>query len=196
MNATPSDFCACGCGLPAGVYKTSNSAQGIVAGQPKRFIHGHHLRVISRTARAFDERYTITSTGCWQWNKVQDDEDGYGRIWVDGRKRPAHRYSYELAFGPIPDGVHIDHICHDPQSCAGGTTCPHRACVNPAHLSVSSHADNCRRGVLAKLNMEKARDIRRRFRMGETGIALAEEFHVKPTTISMVVRNRTWREVT
>ncbi|BBY78884.1 hypothetical protein H7I53_17820 [Mycolicibacterium pulveris] len=187
-------LCGCGCGQPAGVYKTSNSSQGIVAGQPKKFIHGHHNRVQPPRVRDFDTCYTVMPNGCWTWNNLQPDEDGYGSYWAEGRKQKAHRYSYVRTYGPIPAGAHLDHICHDPKTCAGGPSCPHRACVNPDHLAITTHASNCRRGVLAKLDLAKAREIRKRFEAGETGIALAAEFGVRPSTISMVVRNQTWRE--
>lgn len=185
-------LCGCGCGEPAGVYKTSNSAEGIVAGTPKRFIHGHHSRV--REPRDFDSYYTVNDNGCWIWNKVCVGDDGYGVYSVRRRRYLAHRYSYERTYGPIPDGVHMDHICHDPKTCSGGSSCPHRACVNPDHLAITTHASNCRRGVLAKLDLAKAREIRIRRAAGELGIDLAREFGVRPTTISMVVRNQTWRD--
>lgn len=47
---------------------------------------------------------------------------GYGQVYYHGKLRRAHRVAYELAFGSVPEGLVIDHLCH------------HRACVNPAHL--------------------------------------------------------------
>lgn len=193
----PTDrLCACGCGQPAGVYATSNSKAGIVAGQPKAFIHGHHSRLpeYQPHSRPFDDCYEIFDSGCWRWTNVRADEDGYGRYWVDGSKVPAHRYSYERTYGPIPDGVHIDHLCHDPKTCRGGKTCPHRACVNPEHLAIATHAANCRRGANAKLNYDQAAEIRRRRATGERGVDLAREFGVKPSTISWVVTGGTWKD--
>lgn len=128
------------------------------------------------------------------WNKVQANEDGYGSYWAAGRKHKAHRYSYERTYGAIPPGAHLDHICHDPKTCDGGVECPHRACVNPDHLAITTHAANCRRGVNSKLDLAKARDIRRRFAEGEAGKALAREYGVRPSTISWIVQNKTWRE--
>ena len=57
---------------------------------------------------------------------------GYGRIMVDGRSHLAHRYAWERANGPIPDGMFIDHICHN------------RACVDVRHLRVVTQAQNNR----------------------------------------------------
>lgn len=71
---------------------------------------------------------------CWPWIG-QRNANGYGRSSVKGRKTYAHRTVYEVWVGPIPDGHDIDHLCHNrDETCPGGTTCPHRACVNPAHL--------------------------------------------------------------
>jgi hypothetical protein len=58
----------------------------------------------------------------------------------------AHRVSYEKFHGPIPQGMQIDHTCHNEAArldlCAGGKTCIHRLCVNPGHLMAVSHRQN------------------------------------------------------
>lgn len=86
---------------------------------------------------------------CWPYSPVSE-RDGYGRINVhsDGQAAVlAHRYAYELMVGPIPDGLQIDHQCHEPDSgCVSGPACPHRACVNPAHLRPSTNRENSLRG--------------------------------------------------
>ncbi len=76
-------------------------------------------------------------SGCWIW--LGQSVNGYGRLRImdDQGKRNwfgAHRVSYEAFVGPIPEGLTLDHLCHVPGECAGGPTCPHRTCVNPAHL--------------------------------------------------------------
>ena len=87
-----------------------------------------------------------TETSCWTWTGAINGH-GYGNLRVDGRVRGAHRVAYELSVGPIPEGMELDHLCHsaDPD-CAGGTTCIHRRCVNPAHLEPVTQFVNWQRG--------------------------------------------------
>lgn len=74
--------------------------------------------------------------GCWLWTGPLTN--GYG-TW---RGHGAHRVIWELLRGPIPPTQVSDHICHDPALCAGGYTCPHRACVNPDHIVITTRAAN------------------------------------------------------
>lgn len=80
--------------------------------------------------------------GCWGWADVPPRPTGYVAISFGGRSRPAHAVVYEARVGPIPPGHVVDHTCHDPQECEGGFSCPHRACVNPAHLRVVTRGEN------------------------------------------------------
>jgi HNH endonuclease len=89
-------------------------------------------------------------TGCWIWIASRKPE-GYGQFMMqdeEGRWHcvQAHRISYELFKGPIPDGLTLDHMCHDPPLCPGGNECPHRPCINPNHLEPASHQQNIARG--------------------------------------------------
>ncbi len=81
---------------------------------------------------------------CWIWNGCT--RYGYGLINVDRKCCPAHRVLYELLVGPVPKGLVLDHICHNPKSCGGGASCPHRKCVNPTHLELVTREENTRRG--------------------------------------------------
>ena len=71
--------------------------------------------------------------GCWLWQGSKT-QGGYGTFWANGRSGPAHRFSYEARFGPIPDGLTLDHTCRT------------RNCVNSLHLEPVTLLVNCQRG--------------------------------------------------
>jgi hypothetical protein len=86
-----------------------------------------------------------TASGCWVWRLI--DAYGYGRVFVGGREYKAHRFVFEYFARPIPVGLDLDHLCPTrDETCPGGRTCPHRACVNPDHLEPATRAENTRRG--------------------------------------------------
>jgi hypothetical protein len=82
--------------------------------------------------------------GCWEFTGYVLPS-GYGQL---GRNVGAHRIAWEVANGrPIPAGLVIDHTCHNADlDCHADTECPHRRCVNPAHLEAVSSATNILRG--------------------------------------------------
>lgn len=69
---------------------------------------------------------------CWIWQKALN-AGGYGVSWDGERTVVAHRLAYETFIGPIPEGLHLDHLCRV------------RACINPAHLEPVTQAENNRR---------------------------------------------------
>lgn len=87
---------------------------------------------------------------CWEWTGSRRP-DGYGLFRATSRSQDPkvvpYRFAYELMVGPIPDGLQLDHLCHTrDKACLGGKTCPHRRCVNPAHLEPVTRLVNIRRG--------------------------------------------------
>jgi ribosomal protein S14 len=65
--------------------------------------------------------------------------DGYARVALNGRMEPAHRAVYEALVGPIPSGLHLDHLCRVPH------------CVRPSHLEPVTQAENNRRAAEARV---------------------------------------------
>jgi len=84
--------------------------------------------------------------GCIMWT-ASTNKDGYGKLNISQTTHAAHRLAYELMVGPIPLGLHLDHLCHTRDaSCPGGATCQHRRCVNPYHLEPVTDRTNILRG--------------------------------------------------
>ena len=82
--------------------------------------------------------------GCIYYTGHLDDH-GYGMVKRNGKEVRAHRAAYEHFVGPIPDGMWIDHECHNRDlSCLGGDSCPHRRCVNWEHLRPTTPRENIR----------------------------------------------------
>lgn len=91
------------------------------------------------------ERFIDRSGDCWLWTGRIDGQ-GYGGVSVNRRPRLAHRVAYEEYVGPIPDGLQVDHLCHNADlSCPGRQACLHRRCVNPGHLEAVTAAVNTAR---------------------------------------------------
>jgi hypothetical protein len=82
---------------------------------------------------------------CWPWTGKAESR-GHGQIMLNYRHHATHRVAYELLVGPIPEGLTLDHLCHNGSGCPGGDTCPHRRCCNPAHLEPVTMQENMRRG--------------------------------------------------
>lgn len=83
---------------------------------------------------------------CWPWQR-SIDRYGYGQLRDGDRIRGAHCVAYEEARGPIPEGLKLDHVCHNTDlSCLGGVNCRHRRCVNPSHLEPVEGRVNTLRG--------------------------------------------------
>jgi hypothetical protein len=96
----------------------------------------HYRRMLKRgtteaatVADRFRKKYVISGdTGCWVWQ--DNDRSGYGFLSVNKQKQMAHRVSYELHVGPIPEGLQIDHLCRN------------KMCVNPDHLEAVTQQEN------------------------------------------------------
>lgn len=123
---------------------------------------------------------------CWNWigwiQKLPKGQGGgYGKFSLSKYKTCLpHRFSYELANGPIPKGMLV---CHK---------CDNRACCNPEHLFLGSHKDNTQDAVkkghmpsgekapMAKLTDVQFNEIERRYTPWHGVGSLAKEFGIDP----------------
>ena len=149
-------------------------------------------------------------SGCWIW-VGSCMANGYGQIGYQGKNSYAHRVSWLLHNGKIPEGANVLHRCDI------------RCCVNPNHLFLGSAIDNVHdmmskgrqkmngapagknpmqlyagllsgeRHGMAKLTLEQVMEIRHRYACGETQKQLGKEFGVIQPHISRIVRNENWK---
>lgn len=103
-----------------------------------------------RTLARFKRRIMVLPNECWYWLGGVSD-DGYAMFHYQGQNRPAHRVSFEHFVKPIPDGLHVDHLCHTWEPwCPGGIGDHHRRCVYWRHLEDVTPQENSLRSVRAR----------------------------------------------
>ena len=144
----------------------------------------------------FYEYFQIMESGCWEWNGGFF-KTGYGQFKLNKSSELAHRASWILHNGEIPEKMCI---CH---------TCDNRKCVNPKHLFVGTYTDNMqdmirkgRRGFNAgesradtKFTNCQILEIRIRLDEGESQTTIAKEFNVDQTTIHYIFARKTWKHI-
>lgn len=181
------------------VETTENAGAG---GRPARAGYAGRRRRTGAKPRKPAERFwdKVERRGdCLVWtastNRGKNGKGGYGTFMVrkvDGRGQfmSAHRFSYEMENGPIPEGAIILHSCDN------------RACVNPAHLRAGTYVENSQDALergrhrgpsgethpAAKLTDEQVHTVRQRYAAGGiTQRELADEFGVDRSTVSRIV---------
>ena len=148
---------------------------------------------------------------CWIWTGGVDAHS-YGSIAVGRTMIRAHRMSWNVHVGPVPDGLNVLHRCDNPP------------CVNPAHLWLGTQKDNARdrerkgrgnqvkgerhglrlhpervargsRHHAAKIDETTVREIRRSRDSGDSLLTIAKRFGLHFGTVSKIVHRRLWKHV-
>lgn len=141
-------------------------------------------------------------TKCWEWNLYKNKGNGYGQFWIGTDEHGknlwnnAHKVSYEVFHGPVPEGMEVAHTCHN------------RCCINPNHLVAKTHRENVQMSMDAgrwckgeakpnsKLTEEMVRTIRERTIFNHlTAQAVANIFGVSVHAIRDVLSGRRWSHV-
>lgn len=133
-------------------------------------------------------------SSCWEWTAHKNSK-GYGRIGQGRAENRAHRLSYRLLVGKIPEGMCVLHKCDNP------------SCVRPEHLFLGDQAANVRDMVAkgrqlygervknSKLTAEDVLGIRRMYAEGVGSRELGLLFGVSQANIGDIVRREMWKHV-
>lgn len=153
-----------------------------------------NLRGLSLQER-FNAQFIVDNdTGCHLWIG-QKSKRGYGFIKKESKTKLAHRVSYEIHYGQIPDGMFVCHTCDTP------------GCVNPSHLFLGTPKENQQDMIFkGRMNYEKgdnhhnaklsADDVIYIFNSNELGVDLAKRFHVSRAAISNIKTGKRWAHIT
>lgn len=164
----PSGICQCGCGQVTPIAKNSNHRVGKVQGEHLRYCRNHHTR------RGYHEEDRGFKTPCWIF-EGQLTKDGYAPTSV------RHRV-YAEKKGPVPKGMHLDHLCFQTD------------CINADHAEPVTPAVNKQRASGTKMTPNQVREIRalvEPINFYEVG----RRYRISGETASAIYRRKVWKNV-
>lgn len=192
--------CLCSCGNI--IYAKSGSLRkgykkscGCLLNETRK-VNAHNMgkknKIQSNETRFF--KYVDKTDNCWLWNG-DITVGGYGRFWYEGNSVRAHRVSYLLFIGTIPDNLSVLHKCDNPK------------CVNPEHLFLGTPTQNMEdrdsknrqaKGEnvgVAKLTYRKVKQIRTLLDMGSKSSEIAIRFSIAVSTVNRIKKRVSWKHV-
>lgn len=135
----------------------------------------------------FEDKFDKTNS-CWNWRSISNGDYGYGSFRMSEKTEGAHRVSWKIYKGEIPEGLFVLHRCDN------------RRCVNPDHLFIGTNNDNMQdmkskgrsrslRGEESgnsKLTNEQTKEIRKLLKTGLFQREIAKMFGVSHQLISAI----------
>lgn len=133
---------------------------------------------------------------CWEWRGSRHHKWGYGHFRLNGKVESAHRVSWQMMNGDIPDGLVVCHNCDNPP------------CCNPKHLFLGTIADNNldkkikgrqdekgEKNGRAVLKSENIVYIRKQRKLGVSGAELGRMFNVTKENIYDICSGKRWSHI-
>lgn len=150
----------------------------------------------------FNSKYEVSDNGCWLWTAASSGLAlNYGKFWLNGKYDKAHRASYILHKGDIPQGLWVLHKCDTPE------------CVNPEHLFIGTRQDNVNDMISkgrggqsknpprgdkrkdSKLTQEDVLAIRKKCQLGESQSSVGKQYGITQTAVFKIVHKQRWAHV-
>ena len=154
----------------------------------------------SKKKNAFFSKSKLDAgTGCLEWQRCLD-KDGYGKLVFKGKSYQAHRFSWIVTYGDIPEGQCVCHKCDNPR------------CINPDHLFLGTHSENIQDAVdkkrmvpcfqyrpkrtNTKLDVSQIAEIRKLYAEKQLSHRqLAKMFGVCRSNIHYILSKKYWEEI-
>jgi len=133
--------------------------------------------------------------GCINWIGYKI-KSGYGRITISRTQHLAHRLSWQINIGPIPNGIDVLHKCDNP------------SCVNHKHLFLGTHKENMKdmkeknrscageKHPKRKLSNKQVLQIRDMYKTGNlTHLDISKKFGIARSGVSRIINKKLWRHI-
>lgn len=180
-------------------YKKHRKHKGFYCSQPCFRNAFNYLSNTSQTVeermRELFERYVIKRDGCWDWKGTK--AKGYGQIMVFKKSMRAHRVSWILHNGPIPDGMLVCHRCDRPEctrpSCLFLGT--HQMNVQDAYNKGRKHIFRGEEQKRSKLTDELVLEIKKLFKQPHNLCEIARQYKVSDSVIRSIKFGKTWKHI-